>query len=81
VRRQKGENKTFVILKQDSLIMRNKNCQPLIKELKGLKLCRDLTWMGNVFMWTLGLMWQAQLIDNWGVNSNFFFISNNLLVN
>jgi len=37
VRRQKTENNTFVILNQESLIMRNKICQTLIKELKGTK--------------------------------------------
>jgi len=42
VRRQKAENSIFVILNQESLIMRNKICQTLIKELKVLKLHKDL---------------------------------------
>jgi len=33
----KGENNTFVILNQEFLIMRNKICHVLIKELKGNK--------------------------------------------
>jgi len=37
MKRQKAENSTFVILNQEYLIMRNKICQTLIKELKGIK--------------------------------------------
>jgi len=61
VRRQKGKN----------LIMRNKICQALIKELKGTKVTQGLEW-ACIYV-NFRLMWQTQLIDKGGVNSNLFY--------
>ena len=52
--------------------MRNKICQVLIKELKGTKVTQELEWA----MCSLGLMWQTQLTDKGGVNSNLFLLVN-----
>jgi len=61
--------------------MRDKICHALTKKIKrALKLQRDMNgqWMGSEELGKLLLMWQAQLVEEWGVNSNFMFSSNDL---